>query len=63
MRLDDWLAINSTSRSEFAVKIGATDIAVGRYVTGLRLPNREAMRRIYQATAGEVMPNDFYELQ
>lgn len=62
MKLADWLATEKLSDEEFAARIDTTRQAVWRYRTG-RIPKREVMSRISQATNGDVQPADFYDLQ
>lgn len=47
---------------DFALIIDSTAGAVSKWMTGGSLPSRATMVRIYQATRGQVMPNDFYDL-
>ncbi len=60
--LDAWLTRNALTPAEFGKRIGRTQAAVSRYITGARTPDREAMSAIYAVTAGAVQPNDFYRL-
>lgn len=59
---------------EFAKKNGLTTVALAKligcgqpichmWINGDRLPNAENMKKIMKATNGEVMPNDFYEVE
>ena len=61
MKLSDYLEQHEISISAFAETIGTTHASVSRYASGDRCPNREAMRRIIEATGGKVQPNDFYD--
>ena len=61
MTLKDWLAREGApKRPQFAAQIGRTAEAVRRYEEGERIPDRETMPLIVDATAGEVTPNDFF---
>lgn len=62
MRLQEWLSEEGIKREAFAADIGVTAVAVSRYCSGARMPDRETMRRIYQLTRGAVDPNSFYDL-
>jgi len=59
MTLRQYLALAGLTQHEFGSQIGVSQIAVSRYVNGLRMPRREHLRRIIEATEGAVMPNDF----
>lgn len=60
MTLKDWLEAEGVTVPRFATRIGRTNEAVRRYVTGERIPDRETMPLIVTATAGRVSPNDFF---
>lgn len=55
-----YLSNNGIRQSDFAARIGCTQPAVARYVNGLRIPDRDTMQRIFDATNGAVTPNDFF---
>lgn len=59
MKLGDFLSEKTLSQAEFAALIGATQAAVSRYVAGSRMPRRNHLTRIREATAGAVTANDF----
>jgi transcriptional regulator with XRE-family HTH domain len=60
MTLSDYLARTSTSRRDFAKRIGVSKEAVRRYVAGTRIPEKEIMEKIALATASQVTANDFF---
>lgn len=60
MTLRDWLDANGKSNAQFAEAIGRTAEAVRRYASGDRIPDRETMPLIVDATEGQVTPNDFF---
>ena len=62
MRLTDWLAEQERSPKTFAERIGTSEAAVRRYMCGSRIPIQGVMQRIFEATGGDVTPNDFYNL-
>ena len=62
MKLERWIEANGHDEAAFAVLIGTTEMAVRRYCRGDRIPAKEQMQRIWQATNGDVTPNDFYGL-
>jgi transcriptional regulator with XRE-family HTH domain len=49
----------SLTQRELAAMIGTSDVTVARLETGTRQPSFDLMRRISEATGGEVSPNDF----
>lgn len=62
MKLGEWLSSKGMSQQAFADKAGVSQGAVARFVLGRRMPNREMMRKISEATEGQVTPNDFHDL-
>lgn len=60
MKLSDYLERTSTSRHEFAKTIGVSAETVRRYIAGTRIPEKEKMERIAEATAFAVTANDFF---
>jgi hypothetical protein len=60
MLLRQYLTDHSIPVPDFAASIDVTVQAVHRYIAGNRVPRREVMDRITQATQGNVTPNDFY---
>src|SRR5688572_26449322 len=57
MTLRDWLDTNGKSNAQFGEIIGRTAEAVRRYAAGDRIPDRETMPLIVEATGGKVTPN------
>jgi transcriptional regulator with XRE-family HTH domain len=62
MRLRDWIAAQELSFAELGRSIGVTTSEARRFALGERTPRQPTMHRIYLATAGQVTPNDFYNL-
>ena len=46
--------------AELAKRIGVTEVSLSRYEREERIPAREIMPKIVEATGGAVQPNDFY---
>lgn len=61
MRLADYLTDRKIKDAAFAVQIGVTRQAVGRYKFGERKPEWPVLQRIADATEGHVTPNDFLD--
>ncbi len=62
MKLKHYLIMHQMTPAEFARQLGVTSrTTIHRYVNGERMPSPEMMRKIYDATNGEVTPNDFYQ--
>lgn len=57
-----YLAANGMAPREFAPQIGLTTEAVRLLINGDRRPNSTTMQRIIEATAGKVLPNDFFDV-
>lgn len=62
MRLSDYLEKNRLTQTAFAELIGADQGQIARYVSGERLPRRDLMQKIIDATDGAVTPNDFFQV-
>lgn len=62
MRLDQWRIEQGLNIQQLADRIPTTHTAAWRYCRGIRVPNRATMPAIYRVTAGQVQPNDFYDL-
>jgi transcriptional regulator with XRE-family HTH domain len=62
MKLGEWLSLHGMSQQAFAEAAGLSQGAIARFVLGRRMPNRLAMRKIIDATDGQVMPNDFHDI-
>ena len=60
MRLTEYLAQKQISDAVFSEQIGVSRQALHRYKAGERTPKPSVMRKIVQATGGEVAPNDFF---
>ena len=61
MRLDEFLTNHNISTTNFAAEVGAAHrVSVYRWIKGERIPSREFMSRITDATGGLVQPEDFY---
>lgn len=63
MTLEEYLRESGISRSEFAAKIGVTEVTIHRYLKKGAIPDRHIMPRVVKATGGKVQPNDFYALR
>jgi DNA-binding transcriptional regulator YdaS (Cro superfamily) len=59
MDLGTYITENGADIAELAKKLGVTKEAVRLWVAGSRTPRPDAMRRIVDATGGQVTPNDF----
>lgn len=63
MNLSDWLKLNKVSLTEFARRARIERVqAVWKYAHGHAIPSRPNMMKIFEATSGQVTPNDFYDL-
>jgi DNA-binding transcriptional regulator YdaS (Cro superfamily) len=60
MTLNDFLNSKDPkmSHAAFAELIGATQATVSRYITGVRFPPPETIRKIVEATKGKVTATD-----
>jgi transcriptional regulator with XRE-family HTH domain len=48
------------SHAAFGARIGVTQAAINRYVRGVRFPSPEMIRKIQDATDGNVKVSDWY---
>jgi len=63
MKLREWRQANGISQKKFAVLADLEGKeTVYRYEKGQHIPRPDVMKRIYQATNGEVRPDDWYDL-
>lgn len=62
MKLKAYLNFYSIKQNKFAETAGIKASRLNNYVLEKRIPDPEAMRKIYIATSGMVTPNDFYDL-
>jgi transcriptional regulator with XRE-family HTH domain len=62
MTLKEWLDREAISVPQFATRIGRSAEAVRRYVSGERIPDKDTMPLIAEATQRNVTPNDFFDL-
>lgn len=59
MTLAQFLTEKGMSRGEFAALLGVSEVTVGRYITGARMPRRSRLAEIRMLTRGVVTPDDF----
>ena len=59
MTLQEYLRKYKIRRADFAVEIGVSVTAIGRYCAFERFPSTPIRRRIFEATKGKVTANDF----
>jgi transcriptional regulator with XRE-family HTH domain len=57
-----WLKAEGLTMEEFGRRIGTTNVTVSRMCSGVQIPGRELMRRVFFETGGAIQPNDFYDL-
>lgn len=60
MKLQDWLEREGVEARDFARQISRSPEAVRRYLTGERIPDKDTMPLIVDATRTAVTPNDFF---
>lgn len=60
MTLGQYLKKHGITPAEFGRRISRSRAAVSRYVADERIPDRETMAKIVEATKGAVTANDFY---
>jgi len=61
MTLTEYLTTNSIKRTDFAITIGVSQSYVTMLCQGEIWPGRDIVKRIVDATSGQVTPNDFID--
>jgi uncharacterized protein YjcR len=63
MKLIDYLRSKEMRPDDLAEMIGNVSVSgVRKWISGERIPRRDQMEKIVEVTAGEVLPNDFFDL-
>ena len=62
MKLSAYLSLNDISDADFGALIGVERQAVHRYRSGVRVPTKAVLTRIFEETGGQVSANDFFDL-
>ncbi len=62
MKLSEYLKKERVTLEEFGARLGVSASTVHRYATGARVPKQGLMSLIFHVTAGQVTPNDFFNL-
>ncbi len=62
MKLAAWREAKGWTQQQVADELDCTVSTVWRYEQGLRDPDAATKARIFAMTAGEVEPNDFYDM-
>jgi len=60
MKLNDFLADNGLSHTQFGERVGVSQAAISRYANGLRIPKPDVIERIEAETDGKVTAADHY---
>ncbi len=61
MKLSEYRKSAGLTLGQFAEIVGVSDMAIGRYERGERIPRPKIMAQIWRVTDGAVSPNDFLE--
>lgn len=61
MKLSAYLNVKKISSRDFAEKIDVAQASVSRYLAGQRTPRPKQLKKIMNATNGEVTANDFID--
>lgn len=62
MTLDYWLWLNRVPKAQLAKHLGVTPQSIILWVNGEATPNKTQMTKLYWATGGQVLPNDFFPM-
>lgn len=60
MLLDDWLHEKRMQNRDFAKLIGVSEMSIGNYRRGKRMPRPPVVKAIEQATEGRVTASDHH---
>jgi len=63
LKLKTYLNDNFIRLAPFSAETGISIHTLGKYKNGRRIPRPEHAQKIYDATKGQVTPNDFYGLR
>lgn len=63
MKLKKWRKSADITLTQLAADVGVSDITIGRYERGERIPRPKIMARIVRLTDGAVRPDDFYDIE
>ena len=63
MKLASYLSEKKITTSDFATRIGLSEVSVTRYAAGTRIPRRQHMQAIAEATDSAVTANDFFDIE
>ena len=63
MKLDQYLSDTKTTSASFAEKLGCAVSTVTRWRNGETRPDAALALKVFEATAGQVTPNDFFDVQ
>lgn len=58
MQLSEWMKRENIDDEGFGAKIGRNRVSVSRYRRGKEPPSAETLKRIVEATGGEVSANE-----
>jgi len=60
MKLDEYLTNSELTIVKFAEMVGVSEVSMGRYAAGKRVPRPAILRRIVAASGGAVQANDYF---
>lgn len=63
MDLRTYLKLNSLSERAFSQQIGVASTTINRLVRGKTKPSFALIQRIFEATQGDVTPNDLFDVK
>lgn len=63
MNLNSYLILSKTKPADFAMAVGVTVFAVGKWRRGERMPRPQHLKKINAITQGAVTANDFFSAQ
>lgn len=62
MKLIEYMKKYGINHQQFAESIGVQSVAIYRYLSGIRTPNKKILLKIYNITNGKVTPNDILNI-
>lgn len=63
MRLKEYIGLLGRTLAETAKEIEMPYVTLKRYCDGTRIPNLRNMKKIRKWSNGQVLPNDFYDME
>lgn len=61
MQFSEYLKEKNITQEQAASELGVDQAQISYWARGIKLPNKENMKKIVEWSGGKVQPNDFYQ--